>query len=32
MDRHDDRQVDLASTMMQRFDRAVGQLDLAELL
>ena len=32
MDAADPRQVDLARTMLERFDRAVGELDLADLL
>ena len=32
MDAGDPRQVDLALTMLDRFDRAVAELDLAELL
>lgn len=32
MDVGDPRQLDLATTMLQRFDRAVGELDLADLL
>lgn len=32
MDAGDPRQCGLATTMMERFDRAVGELDLAELL
>ena len=32
MDAGDPRQVDLATTMLDRFDRAVAELDLAELL
>ena len=32
MDAGDPRQVGLASTMLERFDRAVAELDLAELL
>jgi hypothetical protein len=32
MDAGDPRQVDLAVTMLERFDRAVAELDLAELL
>jgi len=32
MDVSDRRQLDLATTMLERFDRAVAELDLAELL
>ena len=32
MDAGDPRQVDLAATMLDRFDRAVAELDLADLL
>ena len=32
MDAGDPRQVDLATTMLDRFDRAVAELDLADLL
>ena len=32
MDAGDPRQCDLATTMLDRFDRAVAELDLADLL